>query len=123
MTGNATAEKERLQLEKQQQGASETEMLTQISDRPADFGPDIEWAYNNLGNVKITPLDAPSGTAWHILQYGREARAAFLKFCMDYFMKQKAKDAEDQERRDDERRQMGFLEALKSVRGKRLVAT
>ena len=77
-----------------------------------DFFRDLEWAYNGLGNKALKPEDAPSGSAWYMLEYGRSARAEFMKQVMGYFLK-KEKEKEDQQAlKDDHRKQMRFIETL-----------
>jgi len=92
----------------------EVESFEKLAEKagPMDFFRDLEWAYNNLGNKAIKPEHAPSGSAWHMLEYGRSARSEFMKQVMGYFMK-KEKEKEDQEAmKDDHRKQMRFIRSL-----------
>lgn len=77
---------------------------------PMDFFRDLEWAYTNLGNS--APVNPPSGSALHLLNYGTSARTEFMKLISSYMMKkEKQKEAEDA-RRDDRRTQMKFIKSL-----------
>jgi hypothetical protein len=77
-----------------------------------DFFRDLEWAYNNLGNKGLRPEEAPSGSAWHMLEYGRSARSEFMKQVMNYFMKKEKEKEDHQALQDDHKKQMRFITTL-----------
>ncbi len=85
----------------------------QTGQESIDFKRDVYWAYGNLGADGVTAADAPSGSAWHLLNYGQTARSEFMKFAMMFFAKQDKQKADDEALFDDHRRQMSFIDSLR----------
>lgn len=85
----------------------------QTGQESVDFKRDVYWAYGNLGVDGVTPADAPSGSAWHLLNYGRTARSEFIKFAMAFFTREDKKQAENEALYDDLRKQMSFIDFLR----------
>lgn len=81
-------------------------------ESPMDFFRDLEWAYDNLGNLTAMPEDAPSGSAWYMVTYGRSARAEFMKQVMNYFIKREKDKADQEAMKDDHKKQMRFIDSL-----------
>ena len=85
----------------------------QTGQESIDFTRDVLWAYGNLGIDDVTAADAPSGSAWHLLNYGLTARSEFVKFAMSFFTKENKKQADDESLFDDHRKQMKFIDQLR----------
>ncbi len=60
-----------------------------------DVARDVEWAYEHLRDQQARADKAPSGGAWSMLQYAREARHKFLELVSKY-------DAQKQKKQDDD---------------------
>lgn len=92
----------------------ETESYRKLAKKEGsvDFFRDLRWAYSNLGNKGLMPEDAPNGSAWYMLEYGRSARSEFMKQAMNYFMKQEKENEAQQALKDDHKKQMSFIKSL-----------
>ena len=82
-------EKDRLETEQSVATQRAEAELEALAKRSADstFAEDFEWAYRNIGNSSVKATDAPSGGAWFMLEYGREARAKFMEMALRFFSK------------------------------------
>lgn len=100
--------------EKPQMSLEETESYRKLAQKEGsvDFFRDLRWAYSNLGNESLMPEDAPNGSAWYMLTYGRSARSEFMKQAMNYFMKQDKENEAQQALKDDHKKQMSFIRSL-----------
>jgi hypothetical protein len=85
----------------------------QTGQESIDFTRDVRWAYGSLGSETVSASDAPSGAAWHLLQYGKTARSEFIKFAMAFFTKEDKKKADDESLFDDHKKQMKFIDQLR----------
>ena len=85
----------------------------QTGEESIDFTRDVYWAYGNLGIDGVTAADAPSGSAWHLLNYARTARSEFVKFAMSFFAKEDKKKEENEALFDDHARTMKFIDSLR----------
>lgn len=65
-----------------------------------DVARDVEWAYNNLNDQRVRADQAPSGGAWSMLLYAREARHKFLELVAKYDV---------QKQKQDEKESIAFL--------------
>jgi len=94
----------------------ELEALARRSEE-ATFAGDFEWAYRNIGNKGVKAKDAPSGGAWFMLEYGREARAKFMEMALRFFSKS-GKEAETEKViRDDGREKLAIVDKLLQFQG------
>lgn len=82
---------------------------------PTDADADIDFAYRNMALTTVTPLMAPSTTAFEWYLFARNDRDEFLKICA------KREDAKakmagtitNQRMEDDKRQQFAVIERLK----------
>lgn len=99
--------------------ASYAEELTQLArltaGNPTDADGDIDFAYRNMALPTVTPLMAPSISAWSWYLYSRSEPNKFLEICA------KREDAKakmagtitNQRMEDDKRQQFAVIERLK----------
>ena len=81
---------------------------------PTDTDRDIDFAYRHMDSQTVTPLDAPTISAWSWLTYAREERKKFLEIT------QKREDAKakiagtvtSQRIEDDKRKQFAILDRI-----------
>ena len=93
--------------------------LVQLEKRtrhnPTDADGDIDFAYRNMALATVTPVMAPSTSAWEWYLFARNDRDEFLKICA------KREDAKakmagtitNQRMEDDKRQQFAVIERLK----------
>lgn len=82
---------------------------------PTDADADIDFAYRNMALLNVTPLMAPSPSAWEWYLFARNDGIEFLKICA------KREDAKskmagtitNQRMEDDKRQQFAVIERLK----------
>ena len=113
------AEKERKATEEgvaAQKAAAELEALAERSS-DSSFAADFEWAYENIGNSSVKASDAPSGGAWFMLEYGREARAKFVDMALRYFSKAGKEADETRIFADDHRKKLAVCDKLLAFQG------
>ncbi len=71
-----------------------------------DHEVDMQWAYTNMGNPKVMPLDAPTVTAWSWYEYARTEQAKFLEaWAKRGDARAKAAGTVTQQRMEDDKRQ------------------
>ena len=70
--------------------------------RRVDFARDFAWAWSNLGN-KAVRKDAPSRSAWFLLEVGRDNRTKFIEQAMKFFVAKGKQDDDDKAFEDDQR--------------------
>ena len=81
-----------------------------------DVARDVEWAYEHLRDQKIRADKAPSGGAWSMLQYAREARHKFLELVAKYdAQKQKKEEDESDTFKADADQQIKAIEKLRKL--------
>lgn len=98
-------------LEEEQQEADMA--LASLEGKRADYGKTLDWIWHKLGSVTVTARDAPSQTAWMLLQHFRSARGEFFKIYNAYTQKAQKDAAEVKEWHDDQRKQMSFIKTLR----------
>jgi|GEM_PF-2890326 hypothetical protein len=54
-----------------------------------DVDRDWQWAYDNLGNPECQPKDAPSISAWELLQFGRDYKSKFMEKALSWHEKKR----------------------------------
>lgn len=62
-----------------------------------DVARDVEWAYEHLRDQRARADQAPSGGAWSMLQYAREARHKFLELVAKYDAQRKKEQEKEAE--------------------------
>lgn len=87
--------------------------LASLEGKKADYGKTLDWIWHKLGSVSVTPRDAPSQTAWLLLQHFQQARGEFFKVYQAYTAKAQKDAAEVKEWHDDNRKQLGFIRKLR----------
>ena len=85
--------------------------------KEATFSGDFEWAYQNIGNSSVEAKDAPSGGAWFMLEYGREARAKFMEMALRFFSRAGREATEDRVIIDDHREKLAVCDKLLQFQG------
>lgn len=90
----------------------ELEELADTREGGSDFATDFEWAYRNITNAKVTPTDAPSGGAWFLLTYGRNAKAKFCELALRFFTKTGRENNEEKRIEDDRRERLAVIDRL-----------
>lgn len=90
----------------------ELEELVSTREGGSDFATDFEWAYRNITNADVTPSDAPSGGAWFLLTYGRNAKAKFCELALRFFTKTGRENNEEKRIEDDRRERLAVIERL-----------
>tara|TARA_R110000824_G_scaffold6238_1_gene28873 strand:+ start:1032 stop:1691 length:660 start_codon:yes stop_codon:yes gene_type:complete len=90
----------------------ELEELVGTREGGSDFATDFEWAYRNITNAKVTPTDAPSGGAWFLLTYGRNAKAKFCELALRFFTKTGRENNEEKRIEDDRRERLAVIDRL-----------
>jgi len=79
----------------------------------SDWDSDLEWAFENIGNMLVKIKDAPSSSAWYFLDYGRDkAPVKFMDICAKHYAEKKKKSNDKQAFEDDHRRQFAILDEL-----------
>ena len=97
-------------------------VMAEQVDAPPDFKRDLRWAYSSLGNKRAKPDDAPSGAAWHMLEYGRSARSEFMKLAISFFQKEDKEREDEGLLKDDLAKQLRFIEMLRLASDSDLLA-
>ena len=79
-----------------------------------DLVSDTLWVYECLGSTKVTPLDAPSPGAWHLLEWAKRNRNHFFERLLLKAMsvKEKASGGEEEELKRAERMKLEELEKV-----------
>ena len=90
----------------------ELEELVNTREGDSDFSTDFEWAYRNITNANVTPSAAPSGGAWFLLTYGRNAKAKFCELALRFFTKTGKETSEEKKIEDDKRERLAVIERL-----------
>jgi hypothetical protein len=122
----AKLEKKLAKVEKERQAQSESHAAVRaeqelealaVRSKEATFAGDFEWAYQNIGNSSVEAKDAPSGGAWFMLEYGREARAKFMEMALRFFSRAGREATEDRVIIDDHREKLAVCDKLLQFQG------
>lgn len=87
------------------------EELRQHTKESDDFDSDLAWVIRNLGRP-IRSLKFPSGAAKYIFKFAKEQDKAFMPLVMRYQDKIAERERSEKALKDDQRRQMKFIESL-----------
>lgn len=90
----------------------DSDALERLAVSSTNFQADLDWAYCNICNLKVTASDAPCGPAWFLLDYARSFPSDFLKKYIEFEHKKRKETDHKQAIEIDRKKQQGYIDLL-----------